>query len=416
VPGPATTAPITRVAQLRRLVLSIALVAAAGKLLIAATTAGTTDVAHFGEFAQAIRRVGPVDVYGLAISRPPYNHPPLTGWLLVATNHLTILLPFRFLIRVPAILADVVTSALIFELVRVRSLRDATVAALIVACSPVLVIISGYHGNTDPVFVMFAILSFYLLTQKQAGVLAGMSFAAAISIKLVPIVCLPVLLLIAARSGRRRLIGFAAGAGGLLALMWGPVIARQWAGFDQHVLQYSGYSPPQWGLAEFVRLLGGSPHDVNLLTGPGRFAILALTAGVPLLVLWRRSTFTNEAFGLTLVLCLLCSTATATQYLAWAAAAAVLVNVRAGVVYNLAAGTFLTLVYDRWNRVRWPIGWNQAHGSQFTHPEVIMASLVWVTLLAVALTTLHIKHSIADHESEIEMCIDPPLPTAVIAE
>ncbi|MDQ1476939.1 MAG: hypothetical protein QOE62_2168 [Actinomycetota bacterium] len=380
------------IARHRRLVFSIALVAAACKLLIAATTTGTNDVSHFKDFADAIRHVGPVDVYGLHISHPPYNHPPLTGWLLVGINHLTNLLPFRLLIRSPAIIADVVTSALIFELVRVRrSLRNATIGALLVACSPVLLIISGFHGNTDPVFVMFAILSFYLITRQQSGVLAGMSFAAAISIKLVPIVCLPVLLLIAARAGRRRLMSFAAGAGGLLALTWGPVIARQWAGFDQHVLQYSGYTNPQWGLPEFARLLGVSPHGMDLLTGPGRFALLALSAGIPLLVLWRRPDLDSEAFGLALVLFLLVSTASATQYFAWAAAAAVLVDVGAAVIYNLMAGLLLTIVYDRWNGVRWPFGWDRAYASAYTHREVIVATLVWMTLLAVAVTPLRAK-------------------------
>src|SRR5207249_11607606 len=165
----------------------------------------------------------PIDLYRHQIPRAnapgafyaPYNHPPLVGWMLVLFNRLTDLgVSFRFLIRVPATLSDVVTSVLVFELVRARRpLHEATVAGLLVASSPALVIISGYHGNTDPIFVMLALTSLYLLVNERSGFLAGLAFAAAISVKIVPIVTLPVVLLVAARSSRRRLLAFLAGGG-----------------------------------------------------------------------------------------------------------------------------------------------------------------------------------------------------------
>ena len=50
------------------------------------------------------------------------------------------------------------------------------------AVSPVLFVISGFHGNTDPVFVMFALLSVYLLSDRRAPALAGLSIAIALSV------------------------------------------------------------------------------------------------------------------------------------------------------------------------------------------------------------------------------------------
>jgi Dolichyl-phosphate-mannose-protein mannosyltransferase len=384
----------------RLVVLSIAVVVAAFALAIAANTRGTVDVYIFRGFAAVIRHVGPVDIYGQHITGPPYNHPPLTGWLLVLINHLTDNgAGFAFLIRAPAILADIVTSVLVFELVRVRRpLTEATVAGVMVACSPALIIISGFHGNTDPIFVTFTLLSFYLLVNKRSGVLAGISFAAAISTKLVPVVALPLLVLVAARSGRRRLIAFAAGSAALLVPTWGPVLIRHFASFMHNVVEYGGYgNHPRWGLPEFAYAAGVSQHWMNLLLGPGRFAILLACAGVPLLIAWRRPTATTAAFGLTLVMFLLLSTATATQYLVWAVAAGFLINVWAAAVYNIAASILLTIVYDRWNNAL-PWGWDRTRSSPFTHSEIIIAGIVWMTLAAVAIAGLWT----AGHESGAE--------------
>jgi Gpi18-like mannosyltransferase len=158
-------------------VLSVAAIVLILKLWVAATTFGTNDVHYWQSFAAAVRRVGPIKIYALPWSfspvnghvlAAPYNHPPLIGWMLVVVNHLVWHgFSFPFLIRLPASVADMVTTLVIFELLRVwRNLREATAAALLVACSPVLFIISGFHGNTDPVFVMFTLLSAYLLISR----------------------------------------------------------------------------------------------------------------------------------------------------------------------------------------------------------------------------------------------------------
>jgi hypothetical protein len=368
------------------------------KLILAATTPGTNDVGTFQGFADAIRHYGPINIYGHRIPVPtvpgaflaPYNHPPLVGWMLVLFNGLRDLgISFRFLIRVPATLSDVVTSLLIFELVRgSRPLREATVAGVMVASSPALLIISGYHGNTDPIFVMLALASLYLLVNERSGFLAGLAFAAAINIKIVPIVALPVLLLIAARSSRRRILAFLTGGGALLAVTWGPVIPHRWAAFEQNVLGYKGLNYPQWGLVEFARVVGFSNHWQEMLRGAGRYPLLLLSAGVPLLIAWRRPTASTSAFGLSLVAVLLLSTSTAARYLVWAVAAVFLINVWAGVIYNVAASLLLIVIYDHWNGGAFMWNWGHARSGVWTRGEVFLGGIVWLTLLAVALIGL----------------------------
>ncbi len=381
--------PRLAVVRCRLLVLAVAAVFTALKLFMAAVTAGTNDVFSFQAFAKNIGFYGPIDIYAHKVIASPYDHPPLTGWLLDLLNWLSERgLPFHFLIRAPATLADVVTCMLVFELVRTtRPLKEATLAGVIVAASPVLLTVSGFHGNTDPIFVMFAMLSVYLLVRGHSSVLAGVSFAAAISIKLVPVVTLPVLLLLAARSGKRRLLGFLGGGAALMALLWGPVVVRQWTPFRHEVLEYRGYISPGWGLVEFMHAAGLPQSWQDAVHGPGRFVCVLLSALVPLVLAWRRPASTICAFGLSLVMVLLLSTATATQYLAWAAAPAMLVDVWAGLAYNVSGGVLLLTVYSRWADAL-PWAWDRARAGPFTPLESFIAVFPWLALLATTIVGL----------------------------
>ncbi|MGH3301749.1 MAG: ArnT family glycosyltransferase [Streptosporangiaceae bacterium] len=365
------------------------------KLCVAATTFGTNDVGYWESFAAGVRRAGPINIYALHNLAAPYNHPPLIGWMLVVINYLVshgFTVPF--LIRVPASVADVVTTLLIFEMLRAkRSLREATVAALLVACSPVLFIISGFHGNTDPVFVMFTLLSAYLLINHPwptrpwlASALAGVAFAVAVSVKIVPFVVLPTLLLLAARLGRRQLASFLVGCGAAMLPLWGPVVLRQWQPFRTDVLGYPGIWLRQWGPVEFATAMRFPASVITFIVGPGRFVVVLLSAFLPALLLYWRRDAALPAIGLSLALFLLLSPAFGTQYLTWPLAAAYLIDLRAATAYNLGAGALLAEVYNRWNG---GLPWYRAWATPLHPTEVAALGVVWALLLFVALTSLY---------------------------
>src|SRR5258708_30529226 len=97
------------VGKLRVLVLSVAVVVVFLNLWVAATTLGTNDVLLFERFATGVRKVGPINIYGLHRDRL-YNHPPLIAWMLLVMNHLVRLgfsLPLP--LRAPAPLANLAT-------------------------------------------------------------------------------------------------------------------------------------------------------------------------------------------------------------------------------------------------------------------------------------------------------------------
>jgi Dolichyl-phosphate-mannose-protein mannosyltransferase len=354
-----------------------ALVTTIAKLRLAATTAGTDDIGRWRDFAASVHGLGPIGIYSARLP-VPFNHPPLIGWFLVAVNAISSHGPsLRFLIRVPASVADAVTAVLVFEFVRLRrSLNEATAAAVVIAISPVMYVISGFHGNTDPVFVMFILLSAYLIV-KDRPFWAGASAAIAISIKLVPIVALPVIA-VAVWQNRRRLIASTIGFLAVVLPVWGAVVLREWSGFKRNVLEYKGLHPAdgRWGIVDFARHTGGAGL-VDFLVGPGRFVALAISALVPAYLVLRRRDAVATGVGLSLALFLLLTTNFGTQYLAWAAAAVLLLDLWAGSAYNLSAGILLVVIYTHWAH---GFPWYQAVSKQLTPSEEHMGWLVWTVL------------------------------------
>jgi 4-amino-4-deoxy-L-arabinose transferase-like glycosyltransferase len=377
------------VGRLRLTVFLSAAVATVLKLEIAARTFGTNDVHYWGEFAQAVRDFGPVGIYGHHFRVPVYNHGPLAGWMLVAINWLLDhgVTSFPFLIRVPACLADFVTALLVFELVRlVRPARGAAIAAVFVVCSPVLFVVSGFHGNTDPVFVMFALLSVYLLVVPGRALAAGVAFGLAVSIKLVPVVLGPVLLVVLVRLGWRRLAAFVSGGAIVFLLLWLPVLLSRWHAFRVQVLGYNGIGFRQWGLPQFLTW-AHLPGVSAWLSGPGRFGILLASGLAAAAIVWRRPGALVPAVGLSLVLFLLLSSAFGMQYLVWPLAGAYLIDTWAATGYNLAASVFVVVVYDRWNHA-FPWDWYDAWAVPFSLRELVLMVLTWVLLAAVGFVGL----------------------------
>ena len=383
--------PDSAVGRLRLGVIATAAVATVVKLEIAARTVGTNDVGYWGAFAQGVRRFGPVGIYGHDFRVPVYNHGPLAGWMLEAINWLLDrgITSFQFLIRVPACLADFVTALLVFELVRVvRPAREAALAAVLVVCSPVLIVVSGFHGNTDPVFVMFALLSAYLLIVRGWALAAGVAFGLAVSIKLVPIVLAPVLVVVLVRLGWRRLAAFAGGGAIVFLVLWVPVLVSRWHAFRVQVLEYNGNGLRQWGLPQLLTW-AHLPGAASWLAGSGRFAILLASGLAAAAVAWRRPAATVPAVGLAFVLFLVLSPAFGMQYLAWALAGAYLIDTGVATAYNVAASIFVVVVYDHWSHA-FPWHWYDAWAVPFSARELALMVLTWAILAAVAVVGLRL--------------------------
>ena len=136
------------------------------KLVIAFNTLGTNDVVRFYQFADALTRIGLEQTYRQVAA---FNHPPLVAYYLTAISRLAHQplaqaagISFPFLLRLPGIVADFVVVCLFLRLRKQEpQLRLPLWSLLVLALSPVSIMVSGFHGNTDPVMVLLLVLAAY---------------------------------------------------------------------------------------------------------------------------------------------------------------------------------------------------------------------------------------------------------------
>ena len=375
----------------RIVVLLVGLAAFLAKLLIAMGTYGTQDITTWTGFAQGVSQRGPVGIYGInfdALNSTLYNHPPLVGYYLEAVNRLSQWgVPLRVTIRAVSSASDVISGLLVFEILRRRrSLLRSTISGIAVAASPVLFLISGYHGNTDPLFVMLVFLGSFLIIDKRMALLGGVALGLAIGVKIVPIVVIPTIVVYLVRHARDLLVRAAAGFGVTFAVTWGPAILNEWDGLKRNVLGYAGINDRPWGLVRFADGLGWSWAS-HFMIGPGKYVVVLVCALIPAALTWRCRRLAMESVAMSLVAFLILSPAFGVQYLAWAVAAAYLLDLWSATLYNVLGGLVLYRIYDHWND---GLPWFQmAKGKLFTPNEVFLAALLWALLIAVLVRGAH---------------------------
>ncbi|MFC1438276.1 hypothetical protein ABUW04_08405 [Streptacidiphilus sp. N1-10] len=361
--------------------VAVALTAFLLKLDIAAHTVGSADAQFFHGFSKAIVRVGPYRVYGTRLPHglPVYNHPPLTGWVLLLLGHLTRHgIAFTTLIRIPPCVGDLCSAVVVFELVRRRQrLLTALGCSVAVSASPVLVTVSAYHGNTDSLCVMFALASVLLLADLGSPVWAGVAAALAVSIKLPPVVALPLLLVGAFRIGPGTARRFLAGLLATLAVLWGPALVLAPHGLLRNVLEYQGGGDRQWGLLQAGHWLGVPKPVLDFLYGSGHLPVVALVMAFGAGLAWKRPGELPAITGLTVSALLFLSTASGVQYLAWAAPAMLVVGLWPGLWYNVLGGSLLVLIYTRWSG---GFPWYRVHVTRWSDGELFLGLLTWAVL------------------------------------
>lgn len=174
-------------------ILLCVLVGLSLKLALALTTFGTNDVTYWRQFMDYIAQHDSVSIYRAI---PIYNHPPLMSGYLWLIHFIVESFPksFPFLMRIPAILADTVTPFLVYRLLNeIGRGAVALGSAMLLGLSPILIFVSGFHGNTDPVFVMAICASLYFLVCRREIAASAMAYGLATNIKIVQVVFLPLI-------------------------------------------------------------------------------------------------------------------------------------------------------------------------------------------------------------------------------
>lgn len=356
------------------------------RLVIAAISYGTNDALLFWSFSGEIRQFGVVATYGLDAL---FNHPPVVGLWIELSRWMATLHPrpfgeyhsFTFIFKLPVIAGDGLATFLVWKIWRrkVGSERAAAIAAAS-ACSLCGIVVSAYHCNTDCVYAALSLAAVYFMEERKSFLIGGLVLAAAINVKIVPVLLIPGLLLScpSRREARPFLTGLALGVIPFL-----PALGSEAPSFVHNALAYNS-SINNWGMTIFLSagsLLHGqadAPHVVAVYHDLGRYLIFALIVGWA--VVARRAGRWNryEIAAVTYAIFLVFTPGFGIQYVAMIAPLLFASRPRIALVYSTAAGAFATALYiSRRVLHSFPLS---SDLERYALPESMLGLIAWGTL------------------------------------
>lgn len=349
-------------------------------------TKGTNDIVNWETFANEGLRAGLPSLYPTfsgAEGTLLMNHPPLAGYLGVECARLAIFLsvPFYIVFKLVQVLSDVVLTLLIgaIAVAAGQSKKSALWGMAIYSLSPVSILISAYHGNTDSLCVL-ALVGGILCMQKRRFFIAGALVALACNIKLIPILAVPFLLVAIKRIGD--LTSFIIG---LLALLVPLVIFLIVTPSALHNVVGYGSNAEPWGLLLASLLL---PVPLSLVRSFARnVALTGLMMAVG--AAWYRygkyalSLRPIEAVFISMSLFLLLAPGFGVQYCLYPLPGLILCAPQRAIAWSLATGAFLVTVY-----LKFIVSWSPVlgmHTGPFAFYDCVVLGIVSWLMLLVAL-------------------------------
>lgn len=329
----------------RSLIIALG-IAALVKLVLAAVTIGTNDVVTWRAFADNAMLCGRCAYQFPGPYGDPFNHPPFIIHVLklIGTSSTAW---FPFWIRLPAILADIGTVLVVTRLIPGISTR----LSVLLALNPVSILVSGFHGNTDPVMIFFVVLAIYLLKTNRLN-WAAAAFGMAINIKVVPLLLVPAILIYiwSRKSARGVALFVCIGAVVVLALSMPYILTNPLAIFKA-TLGYRGLYG-RWGITLFLVGLPISMAGHDIAYRVLQLLVIALTLALAVYLNKRKFDLIYQ-IGLIFFLFFLFTPAHALQYLAWPLPFILALGFWWSLAYYTSAGLYLFLTYNFWSQGQW---------------------------------------------------------------
>jgi len=316
------------------------------RLTIVALSIGSNDIVYWKTFADSIRKVGILQTYrDIGI----FNHPPLAGYWAAAMGWLSasVGIPFPPLFKIAPFVADLATAWLLWRCTRPRGPVVALALAAAFLWSPIAILVSCFHANTDPILAGLLLLA-ALAADAERPLTAGLVLAAALNVKIVAVFAAPVILLRPA-TWRDRFRTCAAASVAIVPFL--PVLLGAGKAFLHNGVAYNS-NPDEWGIIYMLRHLGDvhniGPfflHAMGLYQLIGRWPILLAAVAIGIVARGGRRSAT-EATTLVLAAFLVLAPGFGLQYTAWVLPLLFFVApLRTAIAYSLAGGAFLALTY-----------------------------------------------------------------------
>ena len=343
-------------------VVAAAVLALFLKLAIAYNTLGTNDSVTFYAFARSLSDHGLKWTYERGVEwlpkGPIFNHPPMTASFLEFIRSLSQSeavqangFSFPFLLRLPGIIADLIVVLVTIAICRRHQLQINPWFIGVLALSPVSLMVSGYHGNTDSVMVMFLFLAGVSCMTNRPW-LCGLLFALSCQVKIIPLLFLPVFFCFWLH--RRSVVAFLLPLIGASIVMWWEPLIGFPALFVKNVLSYGSYWG-LWGITYWLRSTGADIFSSTWLNFSTFQTLLATTlklliVGGLCLIAWRRRMVNErgllESIALGWIVFFVFSPGVCAQYLVWPAPFLLFLSRRLFVVVTATSALFLFFFYN----------------------------------------------------------------------
>jgi hypothetical protein len=350
------------------------------RLLLWWNSIGSNDALIWYSHAEAIRDYGIVGTYEQVQA---FNHPPLIGLymyaaLVVADGDL---FTFAHLLKLPALAGEALAMAMLW---RFAGCRPAAVYALL----PAPILVSAFHGNTDCLLAAL-LLGSALAFDRDRYVLAGLLFGAAMNVKVVPLMLLPIVLL--APLSVRALVRLGGGLA-IGAIPFVPPALYAGQAMIRNMVDYIP-NPENWGVLSVLNPALDQPNLAGVASPArdwyienGRYLVLLAIIAVAVLARLRRPLPTSAQLAAAIALFLLLAPGFGVQYVAYAVPLLCLIDVKAAIQWGLAAGLFIGCVY--WTFVT---SWSPVQSifsGPYPAPAPILGAVAWTVLLAFLARTL----------------------------
>jgi hypothetical protein len=224
------------------------------RLILAWISIGTNDANTWRRIGSETAQQGLINAYR---TDSEINHPPISvvwsRFTLIGRSPRNIAL----LMKLPAIAGDALSVWLLARIwMRRGDAHRAALASIAMALSPIAILISGYHCNTDNLYAFLSLLAMYLITERQAFFLAGLALGAAINVKLIPVILIPgtYSLCRSWRDASHLTLGLA-----IWTLPFMPLLIAAPDAVRNNMLNYA---PPvsEWGIAMILHELWADPQ------------------------------------------------------------------------------------------------------------------------------------------------------------
>jgi hypothetical protein len=311
-------------------------------------------------------------------------------WSLIALKVATLTtIPFRFWFKLLPLAADVMTTRLAWS---VGYRRGGPLygwrAAAIASTGLVSIWITSHHGNTDSLCALLVLVSAWCLHARDAPLLAGLAFAGALNVKLIPLVVLPTLVL-QLRSFDAALRFGSGLAVGLLPFL--PPALMVWDEFFNNAIRYTS-NRNRWGIGGVLMSVQGlalAAPVARLMEAVwaewGRYVIMGLSVLIGFRA--RRLRLTPyDACALALASFLFFAPGFGVQYMIYPFVLLVAADLRRAAIYGFLAGVFVSADYLYYARQWFPL--TTVHSAPFAWWVAAVGFISWSVLGELLITRL----------------------------